>query len=113
MDHEAASALAAENAALRAKNDADARKLRQLEVLLASIGRDMGRLCIPFGQVQSRDQRQVKRHMLQLEAKHAQLSQQNRELIAAARKGGQPDAISFAGGPLVHRRDAPGAPAPR
>lgn len=97
MDHEAASALAAENAALRAKNDADARKLRQLEVLLASIGRDMGRLCIPFGQVQSRDQRQVKRHMLQLEAKHAQLSQQNRELIAAARKGGQPDAISFAG----------------
>lgn len=99
MDSEVAlrqSNLAAENAALRAKNDVDAQKLRQLEVLLASIGRDMSRLCIPFGQVQSRDRRQAKQHRQQLETKHAKLSQQNRELLAAARRGGQSGHMSAA-----------------
>ena len=87
MDRAAASALAAENATLREKNEADAKKLRQLEVLLANIGRDMSRLCVPFDQVQGRQQRQAKLKIPQLEAQHAKLSQQNRDLLAAAQNG--------------------------
>ena len=103
----AQSALAAENARLREKNEADAKKLRKLEALLANIGRDMSRLCLPFDQVQRRQQRQAELNIKQLEAQHAKLRQQNRDLLAAAQKGARLESMpAEAGEGSRHRRAA-------
>lgn len=83
MDGAAASALATENAALRAKNDADTRKLQQLEVILANVARDIDRLSPTFDRRQHCHQRDVKLHRQQLEAKNVKLTQQNHDLLAA------------------------------
>ena len=102
----AQSALAAENARLREKNEADAKKLRKLEALLANIGRDMSRLCLPFDQVQRRQQRQAERNIKQLEAQHVKLRQQNRDLLAAAQKGARLESMPAEAGEGSRHRHA-------
>jgi hypothetical protein len=111
VDDGLAASLERENQALRARNESDAQKLRKLEVLTANIGRDISRLCLPFDQEQGRDRRNAALRRQQLEARHAKLTQQNRDLRAAAAAREQAlTASADASGEAERHRGWPGSP---
>ena len=83
-DDDRSAQLQRENTSLREKNERDAQSLRQLEVMTASIARDVERLAPPRDRGEARDRLNQQQRAVYLQAQHDKLAQQHTALLAAA-----------------------------
>ena len=110
-DDDRSAQLQRENTSLREKNERDAQSLRQLEVMTASIARDVERLAPPRDRGEARDRLNQQQRAVYLQAQHDKLAQQHTALLAAAAARDSTFDDHSASPPATPRRRSGGRPA--